>query len=69
MFKPVTLSFGQEEEEEEGTLMATTLDSHSAIQRMSSVNSLEAEIHLQIFLVCACLIISIDLMNQKIKLE
>jgi len=44
-------------------------DLHSAIQRMSSVNSLEAEIHLQIFLVCACLIISIDLMNQKIKLE
>lgn len=50
-FKPVTLSFGQEEEEEEGTSMATTLDSHSAIQRMSSGNSLVDKIHLQTSLV------------------
>lgn len=50
MFKPLTfLSFGQEEEE--GTLMATTLDSHSAIQRMSSGNSLVDKIHLQTSLV------------------
>lgn len=43
-------------------------DSHSVIQMMSSGNSLEAEIHLQISLVGACLIY-IDLMKRKIKVE
>lgn len=47
-------------------------DSHSVIQMMSSGNSLEVEIHLQILqisLVGACLIVYIDLMKQKIKVE
>lgn len=40
--------------EKEAIMTRTSwVDSHSVIQKMSSGNSLEAEIHLQIFLVCA----------------